>query len=48
MSDHCPEDTGPGAERGHTRRPGMPPVPPSRPRPPAAEQTEYHPTTEID
>ena len=48
MSDHRPEDTGPSAERGPTRRPGMPPVPPSRPRPPASDQPVHHPTTEID
>ena len=48
MSDHSPEDTGPTAERGPSRRPGMPPVPPSRPRPPAGGQPAHHPTTEID
>ena len=52
MSDHHPEDTGPTGEqtgeRGPSRRPGMPPVPPARPRPAPPAQQGHHPTTEID
>jgi putative Holliday junction resolvase len=48
MSDHHPEDAGPSGERGPSKRPGMPPVPPSRPRPAAPGQPAHHPTTEID
>jgi putative holliday junction resolvase len=47
MSDQSPEDTGQAGEPGPTRRPGMPPVPPARPRP-APGQPVHHPTTEID
>jgi putative Holliday junction resolvase len=39
-----PEDTGPVGGR----RRELPAVPPARPRPPAAPQPTYHPTTELD
>ena len=48
MSDQRPEDSGQAGEGGPTRRPGMPPVPPARPRPPASGRPAHHPTTEID
>ena len=43
-TEHNPEDTGPVGGR----RRELPAVPPARPRPQAAPQPTYHPTTELD